>query len=264
MVHLPELCNMKIIDSHSHPYVEEFAEDRDAMLKRAKDAGVSRIYMPAIDSTTHQAMLDLEAKYPDFCISMMGLHPCSVKDNYEKELSIVHQYLTERKFAAIGEIGLDYYWDKSTIDIQKKAFVQQMEWALEYDLPIVIHSRESTMDCVELVKPFSDKGLKGIFHCFGGTNEEAKVIIELGFLLGIGGVFTFKKANMPENLNDISLEHIVLETDAPYLAPVPFRGKRNESTYLPYILHAISEAKGIEMEDVARITSNNAEKLFKI
>ncbi|WP_447641413.1 MULTISPECIES: TatD family hydrolase [Chitinophagaceae] len=255
---------MNIIDSHSHPYVEEFIEDREAMLQRARTAGVSKIYMPAIDSTTHSAMLDLEKQYPDFCIAMMGLHPCSVNDQYRKELDIIHEYLSSRKFAAIGEIGLDYYWDKSTIDIQKKAFVQQMEWALTFDLPIVIHSRESTMDCVALVKPFSQKGLKGIFHCFGGSNEEAKAIIDLGFLLGIGGVFTFKKANMPENLKDIGVEHMVLETDAPYLAPVPFRGKRNESAYLPYVLNAISEAKGIPMAEIAQVTSTNAEKLFKI
>lgn len=255
---------MNIIDSHSHPYVEEFAEDRDAMLQRASAAGISKIYMPAIDSTTHTAMLGLEKQYPGFCISMMGLHPCSVKDSYEKELDIIYQYLSERKFAAIGEIGLDYYWDKSTVDIQKKAFMQQMEWALEFDVPIVIHSRESTMDCVEMVRPFAAKGLKGIFHCFGGSNEEAKAIIDLGFLLGIGGVFTFKKANMPENLKDIGIEHMVLETDAPYLAPVPFRGKLNESAYLPYVLNAVSDAKGISMEEIAQITSANAEKLFKI
>ena len=255
---------MNIIDSHSHPYVEAFAEDRDAVLQRARAAGVSRIYMPAIDSTTHEAMLELEKQYPDFCIAMMGLHPCSVKDSYEDELGIIYQYLCKRKFAAIGEIGLDYYWDKSTVGIQKKAFVRQMEWALEFDLPIVIHSRESTMDCVAMVKPFSDKGLKGIFHCFGGSADEAKAIADLGFLLGIGGVFTFRKANMPENLKDIDIQYMVLETDAPYLAPVPFRGKRNESAYLPYILHAISEAKGIAMEEIAQVTSANAEKLFKI
>ncbi|MFT4202693.1 MAG: TatD family hydrolase [Chitinophagaceae bacterium] len=255
---------MNIIDSHSHPYVEEFSEDRDAMLQRARQAGISKIYMPAIDSTTHGAMLDLEKAYPGFCIAMMGLHPCSVNGQYEKELDIVYQYLLQRPFAAIGEIGLDYYWDKSTVDLQKKVFNQQMQWALDLGLPIVIHARESTMDCVAMVKPFSDKGLHGIFHCFGGSAEEAKAIVGLGFLLGIGGVFTFKKANMPENLKDIGIEHIVLETDAPYLAPVPYRGKRNESAYLPYILNAISEAKGIDMETIADVTTKNAENLFKI
>lgn len=261
---LTELCGMNMIDSHSHPYVTEFESDRAEMLQRAQNAGISKIYMPAIDSTTHEAMLALERQYPSLCKSMMGLHPCSVNDQYQKELDIIYQYLSRRKFAAIGEIGLDYYWDKSTVDFQKKAFAQQMEWALECKLPIVIHARESTMDCVEMVKPFSDKGLKGIFHCFGGSNEEAKAIIELGFLLGIGGVFTFKKANMPENLQDIGMEHIVLETDAPYLAPVPFRGKRNESAYLPYIAKAISDAKGIDMEEVVKITAKNAEDLFRI
>lgn len=261
---MDELCAMNIVDSHSHPYVEEFDIDRAAVLQRAKDAGISKIYMPAIDSTTHDAMLALEKEYPNFCIAMMGLHPCSVNDQYEKELAIVRGYLEQRPFAAVGEIGLDYYWDTSTAEIQKKAFVMQMEWALELSLPIVIHAREATMDCVELVKPFAKKGLKGIFHCFGGSNEEAKAIIDLGFLLGIGGVFTFKKANMPEHLKDIDIQHLVLETDAPYLAPVPFRGKRNETSYLPYILHAISESKGIAMEEIAKVTSGNAEKLFKI
>ncbi len=261
---LANFAAMNIIDSHSHPYVEEFAQDRNDVLKRAQDAGVTKIYMPAIDSTTHGAMLSLEKEYPDLCKSMMGLHPCSVNGQYEKELEIIHQYLLERKFAAIGEIGLDYYWDKSTIDLQKKAFAMQMEWALVFDLPIVIHSRESTMDCVEMVKPFAEKGLKGIFHCFGGSNEEAKAIINLGFLLGIGGVFTFKKANMPENLKDIDVEYMVLETDAPYLSPVPFRGKRNESAYLPYVLHALAEAKNLPMEEIARVTTQNAENLFKI
>lgn len=256
---------MNIIDSHCHPYSSDFDDDRAAMIERAKKSGISRIYMPAIDSSTHQKMMDLEIQYPDYCIAMMGLHPCDVKpDTYKQELEIVKNWLEKRPFAAIGEIGLDFYWDKTTEEIQRSAFDLQMHWALEFDLPIVIHARDSTMDCVEMVKPFAAKGLKGIFHCFGGTDEEANAIIDLGFLLGIGGVFTFKKANMPEHLKDISLDHMVLETDAPYLAPVPFRGKRNESSYIPYILNALSEARGIPIDEIASITSKNALNLFKI
>ena len=256
---------MNIIDSHCHPYSSDFDEDRDSMIQRAKHNGVSRIYMPAIDSSTHQKMIDLEALYPGYCIAMMGLHPCDVKsETYKEELAIVKNWLDKRPFAAIGEIGLDFYWDKTTIEIQRYAFDLQMQWALEMDMPIVIHARESTPECIEMVKPFADKGLRGIFHCFGGSAEEAKAIVDLGFLLGIGGVFTFKKANMAEHLKDLSIEHIVLETDSPYLAPVPYRGKRNESSYLPYILHALSQSKGIEPEKIAEITANNALKLFKI
>ncbi|QES90991.1 TatD family deoxyribonuclease [Rhizosphaericola mali] len=254
-----------MIDSHCHPYSSDFDEDRAAMIERAKKSGISRIYMPAIDSSTHQKMIDLETQYPDYCIAMMGLHPCDVKqETYKNELAIVKNWLDKRPFAAIGEIGLDFYWDKSTEEMQRYAFDIQMQWALEKDLPIVIHARDSTMACVEMVKPFAARGLKGIFHCFGGSAEEANAIIDLGFLLGIGGVFTFKKANMPMNLKDISIDHIVLETDAPYLAPVPFRGKRNESSYIPYILNALSEAKGIPIEEIASRTAKNTLDFFKI
>lgn len=255
---------MNIIDSHCHPYVEEFKDDVDEVLARAKAVGVDRMYMPAIDSSTHQSMLDLEVRYPDYLFSMMGLHPCSVKkETYESELTIIEKYLSERKFAAIGEIGLDYYWDESTVVEQKDAFTRQMELALQYDLPIVIHARGATMDAVDLVRPFSKRGLKGIFHCFGGTNEEAKAIIDLDFLLGIGGVFTFKKADMPTHLKDIDISHMVLETDCPYLAPVPKRGKRNESGYLPYIISAIATAKDISEEEIIRVTTTNSLNLFK-
>lgn len=255
---------MNIIDSHSHPYVEEFKDDVDEVLQRAQAAGIRKIYMPAIDSTTHAAMLDVEAKHPNLCVSMMGLHPCSVNGNWKEELKTVKGWLDRRTFAAVGEIGLDYYWDKTHVEQQRQAFAMQMQWALEAGLPIVIHARDATPDCIEMVQPFAAKGLKGIFHCFGGTAAEAKAIIDLGFLLGIGGVFTFKKANMPDHLKDISLDHIVLETDAPYLAPVPYRGKRNESSYLIYIAQALATAKHTSVEEVAAITAKNAENLFKI
>jgi len=252
---------MQLTDTHTHLYSEEFKNDLDDIMLRAKESQVARFYMPAIDSTTHEAMLEVEKKYPE-TIAMMGLHPCSVKENVEEELSIVKKYLDERNFVAIGEIGLDFYWDKTFIPQQYEAFKTQMEWALEKNIPIVIHARDSLDECIETVKPFSDKGLKGIFHCFGGTNEQAKAIIDLNFYLGIGGVFTFKKANMPEALKDISLQHIVLETDAPYLAPVPFRGKRNESSYIKYVAEAIAVARNISVEEVAEITTTNATKIF--
>lgn len=252
---------MQLTDTHTHLYSEEFKDDLDAVIQRAREAGVSRFYLPAIDSSTHAAMLDVERKHPE-CIAMMGLHPCSVKEDFEQELSIVKNYLDKRDFVAIGEIGLDFYWDKTFIVQQYEAFKTQIEWALERQVPIVIHARDSLDECIETVKPFVSKGLSGIFHCFGGTQAQAKAIIDLNFYLGIGGVFTFKKAGMPEVLKDISLEHIVLETDAPYLAPVPFRGKRNESSYIKYVAQALADAKNISIEDVASITGVNAEKIF--
>ncbi len=252
---------MQLTDTHTHLYSEEFNEDIDEVMQRAHEANVTRFYMPAIDSTTHEAMLSVEQKYPA-AVAMMGLHPCSVKENFEEELLIVKQWLDKRKFVAIGEIGLDFYWDKTFITQQVEAFKIQMQWALEKNIPIVIHARESIDECIDLVKPFSDKGLIGIFHCFGGTNGQAKAIIDLNFYLGIGGVFTFKKANMPDVLNDISLEHIVLETDAPYLAPVPFRGKRNESGYIKYVAQALADAKNLSVEELGAITTANSEKIF--
>lgn len=252
---------MYLTDTHTHLYSEEFKDDLDVVMQRAQEAGVAKFYLPAIDSTTHKAMLDIEERYPG-CVAMMGLHPCSVKENFEEELGIVKKYLDKRNFVAIGEIGLDFYWDKTFVPQQYEVFKTQMRWALERAIPIVIHARDSLDECIETVKPFVNKGLRGIFHCFGGTDAQAKAIIDLGFYLGIGGVFTFKKANMPEVLKDISLEHIVLETDAPYLAPVPFRGKRNESSYIKYVAEALAAAKKISVEEVAEITSANAEKIF--
>ena len=254
---------MQLIDTHTHLYSEEFKNDIDEVMKRADSARIKQFYQPAIDSSTHQAMVDLEDRYPDRILSMMGLHPCSVKENFMEELEIIKNWLDKRDFVAIGEIGLDFYWDKTHIEQQYEAFKLQMEWALERNLPIAIHARESIDECIATVKPYSDRGLSGIFHCFGGSTEQAKAIIDLGFYLGIGGVFTFKKANMPEVLKDISLEHIVLETDAPYLAPVPFRGKRNESAYLLNIAEALAKAKQIPLEELASITNNNAQKIFK-
>jgi TatD DNase family protein len=253
---------MKFIDTHSHIYLQEFAQDIDTVMLRAENEGVEKIFLPAIDFLHNNDIFNLEAKYPNNCFAMMGLHPCSVKENFLEELKTVEQHLKQRKFAAVGEIGLDFYWDTQFAKQQYHAFEQQMQWALDYQLPINIHTRNATQETIERVKPFAQKGLKGIFHCFGGTIETAKQIIDLGFLLGIGGVVTYKKAGLDEVLKHIALEHIVLETDAPYLTPVPYRGKRNESSYIKIIAQQIANIKNESIEEVAWVTTNNAEKVY--
>lgn len=253
---------MTLIDTHCHLYAGEFEQDIAEVIERSMANGVAKFYLPAIDSTTLDAMLELEKKFPGKCIAMAGLHPCSVKDNYKEELMIIKDLLHKRKFAAIGEIGLDFYWDRSFEQNQYDAFHQQIEWALHYDLPIVIHSRESMQESIGVVREHQNGKLKGIFHCFSGSLESAKEIIGLGFYLGIGGVLTYKKSSLPEVLKNIDLEFIVLETDAPYLSPVPFRGKRNESSYLVHIAQKLAEVKGIGVEEVAAVTTANAQKIF--
>jgi TatD DNase family protein len=254
---------MMVIDTHAHLYSEEFRDDIELVIERAQKAGVAKMYLPAIDSSETEAMLALEQQFPGVCISMMGLHPCYVKENVAEELAHVRSWLDKRTFVAIGEIGLDFYWDKTFTDQQYVAFDTQMQWALELNLPIVIHTRNAMQETINRVKPFAEKGLKGIFHCFSGSAESAKQIIDLGFLLGIGGVITYKNAGLPEVLEAVVLEHLVLETDAPYLTPVPFRGKRNESSYLQYVITKLAEVKHVSELEVAEITSANAEKIFK-
>jgi len=254
---------MTIIDTHAHLYSEEFQVDIDLVMDRAQKAGVSKMYLPAIDSSETESMMALEQKYPGVCIAMMGLHPCYVKENVALELEHVRSWLEKRDFVAIGEIGLDFYWDKTFTHQQYEAFDIQMQWALELNRPIVIHTRNAMQETINRVKPFAQKGLKGIFHCFSGSTESANQIIDLGFLLGIGGVITYKNAGLPEVLENVSLENMVLETDAPYLTPVPFRGKRNESSYLSFIITKLAEVKGISEEEVARITTLNAEMIFQ-
>jgi len=254
---------MIIIDTHCHLYAEEFEGDIADVIKRAKYEGVKKFYLPAIDSSCLEGMLALEKKYPDECIAMMGLHPCYVKENYKDELEIVKQQLAARHFVAIGEIGLDYYWDKTFMEQQQEAFELQMQWALDYKLPIVIHTRNAMQETINMVKPFAAKGLTGIFHCFSGSYESAKQIVDLGFLLGIGGVVTYKNSGLPQALENIGSEHLVLETDAPYLTPIPFRGKRNESSYLKYIVEKLAEIKNISVEEMATITTANAERVFE-
>ncbi|TMI65778.1 MAG: TatD family deoxyribonuclease [Bacteroidetes bacterium] len=253
---------MQITDTHSHIYLDEFATDRAEMLLRAEKEGVRKILMPAIDSQTHEQMLALEKLNPAQCFAMMGLHPCSVKENFKNELAIVKKYLSERNFKAVGEIGLDFYWDKTFVNEQIEAFQQQINLALNSDLPIVIHSRESIDQCIEVVKKMQNGKLKGVFHCFSGNIEQANEITGLGFYLGIGGVLTYKKSGLDKVLEQIDMKHIVLETDAPYLTPVPFRGKRNEPAYIKYVAEKLAEVKNISLEEVAAITTANAEILF--
>lgn len=253
---------MTVIDTHAHLYAEEFKEDIELVIERAQKAGVSKMYLPAIDSSETESMLALEQKFPGVCIAMMGLHPCYVKENVFDELAHVKSWLDRRDFVAIGEIGLDFYWDKTYANQQIDAFNTQMQWALDLNRPIVIHTRNAMQETINQVKPFAQKGLKGIFHCFSGSSESAKQIIDLGFLLGVGGVITYKNAGLPEVLADIDLAHLVLETDAPYLTPVPFRGKRNESSYLTYIVNKLAEAKNISVEEVCTKTTENANALF--
>ncbi len=252
------------IDTHSHLYVDAFNSDRDQVLQRCLQEGVEAVYLPAIDSTTHEQLFALAKEYPSFMIPMIGLHPCSVNEGYKNELKIVEEWLDREKVAAIGEIGLDYYWDRSYDVQQMEAFHAQIQLAISHSLPIVIHSRESTDVCIEVVAQYQDQGLKGIFHCFSGSIAQAEKLVSSGFLLGIGGVVTYKKSTLPEVVAAIDLKHLVLETDSPYLAPVPFRGKRNESGYLKYIAAKIAEIKGVDIKEVARVTRQNAKNIFVI
>ncbi len=251
-----------MIDTHCHLYLDEFKVDIMEIIERANEAGVSKFYLPAIDSAEIENMFLLEEKYPKQCFAMMGLHPCSVKENYLDELTIVSDWLSKRKFAAVGEIGLDFYWDKTFIDQQYHVFRKQIELSLEFDLPIVIHTRNAMQETIDVVKEYVPKGVRGIFHCFGGSVDNAKEIIEAGFYLGIGGVLTYKNAGLAEVLKAVDLRYLVLETDAPYLTPVPFRGKRNESSYIKYVAEKLAEVKNIQVDEVEMITTANAEKIF--
>ncbi|KMQ69229.1 hydrolase TatD [Chryseobacterium sp. FH2] len=252
-----------MIDTHTHLYAEEFDEDRTEAIQRALSKGITEFYLPAIDSESHEKMLQLEAAYPKQIFAMMGLHPCYVKPEiWEKELKIVKGYLDQRDFPAIGEIGIDLYWDKTTLDIQIKAFEQQIDWAIEKDLPIVIHTRESFDETFEVLERKKHLKLRGIFHCFSGNLEQAKHAIDLNFILGIGGVVTFKNGKIDQFLNEIPLDKIVLETDSPYLAPVPHRGKRNESSYLDLVAGKLVDIYKTDFLEIDRITTENAKKLF--
>ena len=253
---------MKLIDTHTHLYVREFREDIDSVVERAINEGVEKFYLPAIDSSENDALLELEKKFPGKMYAMAGLHPCSVKENYKEELAAIEQQLSQREFAAIGETGLDFYWDTTFTKQQYESLHTQAEWAIQYKLPLVLHTRNAIQETIDVIKEYKETGLTGIFHCFSGTLSNAKEIIDSGFLLGIGGVVTFKNSGLAEVIKDIDLKYLVLETDAPYLAPSPYRGKRNESSYLKYIVQKIAEIKDLTVEEVAAQTTKNANEIF--
>jgi TatD DNase family protein len=257
---------MKLIDTHCHLYLEDFESDLKAVIQRAEQNGVEKIFLPAIDSETHQRLLNLCQLPTANCqlFPLIGLHPCSVKENFEEELKLVETYLnSEQKFYGIGETGLDYYWDLTFKEQQVVSFERQIRWSIDRNFPVIIHSRNSTSDCINSVAKFNGRA-KGIFHCFSGTLEEAHQIIELGFCMGIGGVVTYKKSNLKEILQVIGLNNIVLETDAPYLTPVPYRGKRNEPSYIKLVCDSIAVALNKSVDEVAEVTSQNALKVFQM
>ncbi len=251
-----------MIETHAHIYDEVFAEDREEMLNRAFTAGISEIWMPNCNTETIDGMMDLVAKYPTHCRPMMGLHPCYVKEDFEKELYVVEDWLNKEKFIAIGEIGMDLFWDKTFIKHQEEAFLTQCALAKKHNLWIDIHSRNAFWETITLIEKNADPNLKGIFHCFTGTLEEAQKAIELNFLLGVGGVVTFKNGGLDKTLPHIDLKHIVLETDAPYLAPVPNRGKRNEPVYLQIIAQKVADVMQMSVERVIEQTILNSKSLI--
>jgi TatD DNase family protein len=252
------------IDTHAHVYSEEFKGAQADIIGRAMDAGVKKIYMPNVDHSSIDGMMELEEKYKDTCISMMGLHPCSVKKDFEKELYIVEEWLSKRKFSAVGEMGTDLFWDKTFWPQQQEAFRIQVGWAKKLKLPIVIHSRESIDETIELLEPMIVEEFTGVFHCFSGTLDQARKITSMGFYLGLGGVSTFKNGGMDKVIPDLDLDNLVLETDSPYLAPVPHRGKRNEPSFIPIIAERIAALKNISIEELQAITSRNALRLFSV
>ncbi len=253
---------MILTDTHTHLYADEFAGDRDLLIREAMDLGVQRFFLPNIDGAFVERMLAVEKKYPENCFAMMGLHPCSVKENWRQELEWVEKHLGERKFAGVGEIGIDLYWDKTYLKEQEDVFKKQIELANRYTLPIVIHSRESFEEIYEILLETKKEKPHGIFHCFTGNYDQAKRAIDLGFYLGIGGVVTFKNSGLDQTIAAIDMQHLVLETDAPYLAPVPFRGKRNQPAYLLKVAEKISAIKNISVEEVAKITTENSRMIF--
>ena len=253
-----------ITDTHTHLYSDQFSEDRKAMIKRAKKAGVSRFFIPAIDSSYTEKMFSLEKENPSDVFLMMGLHPTSVKENYQEELAHVKNWIEKRNFYAIGEIGIDLYWDKSFLTQQQEAFRTQIKWAKEKKLPIVIHCRDAFDEIFEVLETEKGEDLYGIFHCFTGTLAQAKQAISYNMKLGIGGVATFKNGKIDKFLNEIDLQHIVLETDSPYLAPTPFRGKRNESAYITNVVDKLVDIYGLSFKEIAEITTQNSKEVFGV
>jgi TatD DNase family protein len=252
---------VNIIDTHCHLYAEEFNDDRELAIERALAMGVSKILLPNIDLESIEGLHALTDTYQQVCFPMMGLHPCYVKEDYQSVLKVIFDWFEKRKYFAVGEIGMDLYWDKTTKSWQEDAFIQQVEFAISKNLPLAIHSRNATHELIQLLKPYKGK-VTGVFHCFSESADLANEIIKLEFLLGIGGVITFKNAGLPQALENIDLKHIILETDSPYLAPVPYRGKRNEPSYTKLIADKLAEVKGISAAEIYEITTANAERLF--
>ena len=256
---------MHLIDTHTHLFAQQFDEDRPEVIHRALEKGVKQMLLPNIDSSSIQPMLNLCAEFPNNCFPMIGLHPCDIKKNYLEELKIIEEWLQNEKFVAVGEIGIDLYWDKNTLSIQEDAFRKQVKLAKKYKLPIAIHVRDSFDEVLAIIDELNDDYLSGVFHCFTGNEDQANHIINYGgFKLGIGGVVTFKNSDLDKTLSNISIEYLILETDSPYLAPTPYRGKRNESSYVILVAEKLAEIYGKSLDEVAYITTQNAKELFKI
>ncbi|MCW3083521.1 MAG: Hydrolase TatD [Bacteroidetes bacterium] len=254
---------MILTDTHTHLYSTEFDADRTALIEKAMTAGVTRFFMPNVASESIPGMFRVEQQFPDHCFAMMGLHPCSVNVSYQQELVVMQHWLEKRKFAAIGEIGIDLYWDKTFFEQQQDAFRTQIRWAKKYNLPYVIHSRNAFDETMAIVNEFKEEKIKAIFHCYSGNVEQAEQVLALGtFKLGIGGVVTFKNSGLDKVVEAVDLKHLVLETDAPYLAPMPHRGKRNEPDYLTLIAQKIADIKKISIEEVAEVTTQNSKDVF--
>jgi TatD DNase family protein len=257
-------CTMILTDTHTHLYYETDPEKLSDLMQRSLDNKVSRLFLPNVDSESIALVFGLSEQFPEHCFPMLGLHPCDVKENYKEELDIISKEIAQRKIYAIGEIGIDLHWDKTTLGIQQEAFRTQIGWAKQAGLPIVIHCREAFDEIFEILSELNDDKLRGIFHCFSGTLEQANKVIELGFYLGIGGVLTYKNSGLDKVVQDISLEHLVLETDSPYLTPVPFRGKPNESSYLIYVAQKLADLKQLSLEEIAEVTTRNSRLVFGV
>lgn len=253
-----------MIDSHCHLYLPEFDADIKNVIENANKNGITKFYLPAIDMAYTDRMQALENMFPDKCFAMAGLHPCSVKENYEIEIEHINKLLTQRKYCAIGEAGLDFHWDKTFVKQQYECLEIQIELALKFKIPLILHTRNATEETIEVIKKYKNTNLTGIFHCYSGSYEQTKKIIDLGFYLGIGGVLTYKNAGLGEVLTQFDLNNIVLETDAPYLSPVPYRGKRNESSYIKTIAEKLAALKNITLDEVDEITTKNTEKIFGV
>ncbi len=255
---------MILTDTHTHLYYETDPEKLSDLMQRSLDNKVCRLFLPNVDSESIPLVFGLSERYPNHCFPMLGLHPCDVKANYKEELDSISKEIAQRKVYAIGEIGIDLYWDKSTLSIQQEAFRIQIDWAKNLGLPIVIHCREAFDEILEILNELKDDKLRGIFHCFSGTLEQAHQVIGLGFYLGIGGVLTYKNSGLDKVIQDVSLEHLVLETDSPYLTPVPFRGKPNESSYLIYVAQKLADLKQVSLDEIAEVTTQNSRMVFGV